>query len=66
MHGLKQTESVTACCCVEEQPANATGQAATLKSRPTAMPSAADTEVELCPAPKGSYSLSSRFVKPAQ
>lgn len=37
----------------------------TLKSRPTAMPRAAETEVELCPAPKGSYSLSSRLVKPA-
>ena len=35
-------------------------------SRPTAMPSPAETEVELCPAPKGSYSLSARFVKPVR
>lgn len=38
----------------------------TLKSRATAIPRAAEIEVEECPAPKGSYSLSSLFVKPAQ
>ena len=38
----------------------------TLKSRPTAIPRAADTEVELCPAPNGSYSLSDLFVKPTK
>ena len=37
----------------------------TLKSRATAMPRAAEMDVEECPAPKGSYSLSSLFVKPA-
>lgn len=37
----------------------------TLKSRPTAIPNAAETEVELWPAPKGSYSLSPLFVNPA-
>ena len=36
----------------------------TLKSLATAMPRAAEMEVELCPAPKGSYSLSERLVKP--
>jgi hypothetical protein len=36
----------------------------TLKSRATAIPRAADMEVEECPAPNGSYSLSNRFVKP--
>lgn len=35
-----------------------------LKSLATAMPRAAEMEVELCPAPKGSYSLSERLVKP--
>lgn len=29
------------------------------------MPSAEEMEVELCPAPKGSYSLSALFVNPA-
>lgn len=38
----------------------------TLKSRATAMPRAAEMEVDECPAPKGSYSLSSLFVKPAK
>ena len=38
----------------------------TLKSLPTAIPRAAETEVELWPAPKGSYSLSLLFVKPAE
>ena len=43
--------------------------AATLKSsprrsRPTAMPSAAEIDVAACPAPKASYSLSLRFRKP--
>ena len=33
-------------------------------SRAAAMPTAADMDVELCPAPNGSYSLSDRFVKP--
>mmetsp|Transcript_14551 Transcript_14551/g.24660 ORF Transcript_14551/g.24660 Transcript_14551/m.24660 type:complete len:206 (-) Transcript_14551:490-1107(-) len=33
------------------------------RSRPTAMPSPAEMEVELWPAPKGSYSLSARLVK---
>ncbi len=28
------------------------------------MPNAAEMDVELCPAPNGSYSLSARFVKP--
>lgn len=37
----------------------------TLKSRATAIPRADEIEVELCPAPKGSYSLSALFVKPA-
>ena len=36
----------------------------TLKSAATDMPRAAEMEVELCPAPKGSYSDSSRLVKP--
>lgn len=36
----------------------------TLKSRPTAIPKAAETEVELWPAPNGSYSLSLLFVNP--
>ncbi len=35
-----------------------------LISEPMAMPSAADIEVELCPVPKASYSLSLRFGKP--
>jgi hypothetical protein len=35
-----------------------------LKSRPTAMPSAAETDVDEWPAPKGSYSDSARLVKP--
>ena len=35
-----------------------------LKSLPTAIPSAAEIDVELCPAPKGSYTDSERFVKP--
>ena len=30
----------------------------------SAMPSAADSAVELCPAPNGSYTLSERLVKP--
>ena len=30
------------------------------------MPRAEEMEVELCPAPKGSYSLSDRKVKPGQ
>ena len=34
------------------------------RSRPAAMPAAAEMDVELCPAPNGSYSLSDRFVKP--
>ena len=42
------------------------GQCRTLKSRATAMPSAAEMDVEECPAPKGSYSLSARFVNPAE
>jgi hypothetical protein len=33
-------------------------------SRPTAMPRPAEMEVLLWPAPKGSYSLSARLVKP--
>src|SRR6185312_3766722 len=33
-------------------------------SRATAMPSAAEIEVEECAAPNGSYSLSARLVKP--
>ena len=36
----------------------------TLKSLATAIPSAAEMEVELWPAPNGSYSLSERLVKP--
>ena len=36
----------------------------TLKSLATAIPRAAEMEVELWPAPKGSYSLSDRFVNP--
>ena len=36
----------------------------TLKSAATDIPRAAEMEVELCPAPKGSYSDSSRLVKP--
>ena len=39
-------------------------RAQTLKSRATAIPSAAEMEVEEWPAPNGSYSLSERFVKP--
>ena len=35
-----------------------------LRSRATAMPSAAEIEVELWAAPNGSYSLSARLVKP--
>ena len=35
-----------------------------LKSRPTAIPKAAETDVDACPAPKGSYSDSDRLVKP--
>ena len=34
------------------------------RSRATAMPSAAEMEVEECAAPKASYSLSARLVKP--
>src|SRR5262249_20073695 len=34
------------------------------RSRATAMPSPAEIEVEECAAPKGSYSLSARLVKP--
>ena len=34
------------------------------RSRAVAMPSPAEIEVELCAAPKGSYSLSARLVKP--
>ena len=34
------------------------------RSRATAMPSAAEIEVEECAAPNGSYSLSARLVKP--
>ena len=34
------------------------------RSRATAMPRPAEIEVEECAAPKGSYSLSERFVKP--
>uniref|UniRef100_A0A0A9EES8 Dxs1 n=1 Tax=Arundo donax TaxID=35708 RepID=A0A0A9EES8_ARUDO len=36
-----------------------------LRSLPTAIPSAAEMVVELCPVPKQSYSLSARFVNPA-
>jgi hypothetical protein len=34
------------------------------KSRPNAIPKPAEIEVELCAAPKGSYSLSTRRVNP--
>ena len=34
------------------------------RSRATAMPSAAEIEVDACAAPNGSYSLSARRVKP--
>ena len=40
-------------------------QSPTLKSLATAMPRAAEIEIEAWPAPYGSYSLSDRFVKPA-
>jgi hypothetical protein len=35
-----------------------------LRSRATAKPQPAEIEVEECAAPKGSYSLSERLVKP--
>ncbi|GJE62289.1 hypothetical protein MPOCJGCO_4665 [Methylobacterium trifolii] len=38
--------------------------AAACRSRATAMPRAAEIEVEECAAPNGSYSLSLRLVKP--
>jgi hypothetical protein len=34
------------------------------KSRATAMPTAAEIDVDECAAPNGSYSLSARLVKP--
>ena len=40
-------------------------QGYTLKSRATAIPRAAEMDVEEWPAPKGSYSLSALFVNPA-
>ena len=57
-------------CCLgfgnEDAAPTLTQGLSTLKSRATAMPSAADTEVDEWPAPNGSYSLSSRFVNPAR
>ena len=52
---VRAPSPITAICCLSCSPFNLLA---------TAMPSAAEIEVEECPTPKASYSLSERLGKP--